>query len=289
MGMLALLLLVVSGLADKAASACNSGWQRTPADIGLGNFEAGANARPSYAPTGSSANIYVTNPTVLCGNACGQTSAAWIGIGAFDNKSNALIIQNGTFKENGGASGGCPAGVNTCGVPIPFFEVNVNPPAGSGRGDYNAFFRTLGPLNIGVYYEFDNEYDAGTDTVHLNFAGANNFSFDLSNTCISGDCQGVPTGGNWAPEAKGEVTSYSSQLPGTASNIEYLTTLELRHGSPSVWDTSTSQNWSSSGFPQGPFVSDPTASEIAASFKNVYSTTVHGEPYIQVWDTCTTH
>jgi hypothetical protein len=217
-------------------------------------------------------------------------ASAWVGIQALDSNADFLVLQNGELKQNGGVPGhgGDPG-------PVPFYEINVLPPAGSGKSAYNAFFATGGDLNIGVYYEYDQEYDSGSDTVHFNFGGANKYNLDLSNQCHSGDCQNVPyAGGHWQPTLAGETTSYSTQMPGTLNNTETWTSLQLRHGSPSSWDPLTTQNWSTSGQPSfqqetnGVPLNDPTSTEVHASFKNAYQT-YQGYPYVTAYDTCTTH
>jgi hypothetical protein len=270
-GLLVLLLLIVSGLAATAASACTLPWTRTPND-GVHYF-AGAfvtNGSANQNLNGASADIWINDPTLHTT----YYTSSWVGMVTYDSGGLPVLVQDGYLKFAGGSD-------------KTFYQI-CNESACWWTGS-----NTQG-VTVGTYYNF-NVYSQGGDAF-FDFAGVLKNTVHLSDYGIGGITSSTP----WDPTVQAEPASYGVQMAGTSGNHETYSTLESRRwcGSSTCWDNTTDQAWATSGttlpalgsvhfsFPNGNSGS-VSQTRINNSFKNTY-TTPYGYPVVQLWDMCTT-
>lgn len=201
-GLLVLLLLMVSGLAATASSACNSGWSRSPNDNK--HYWAGADAVTSYTANGIDGHIYTTNPTVPDKTGT-QGSSAWVGMYDQLAPHPYVLVQLGLQK------------LKNTSVPTTFYQINV------GGTIYWTGQSLNQNLTVGNTYDYNVYYQGSSGgTTYFDFAGAQKAAVAMSNIGVTWLDNSLP----WFGQANGEVQSYADQMPGTTLNEEIFSTLQ---------------------------------------------------------------
>jgi hypothetical protein len=263
-GLLVLALLVVTSvLGAVAASACNSGWSRSP-DDGDHYFAGIWDLSPPHVVNGVNANIYATAPTTPAstyGN-LSAFSSAWVGLNAPDQSSGALM-QEGFVRQRGNG-----------GVDCTIYEII------GGSGNIVWGHDCGQNLTVGNTYNFNVYYNKSDDTARFDFAGIEKWAVVMSS--VGETIQGDAT---FIPQVTGETGSYNQQMPGTSGNTEFFSQLQERHGT--TWDSTGDQNWTtvrSAVTPAG-HPAHVSQTRINNSFEADYLT--GSPPIAQEYDNCT--
>lgn len=198
LGLLTLLLVMASGLAATAASACNNtrpNNQYHPYWDGMIQKDS-ASGSPFSCFFGAQGNVYTTNPSVLSPDNEGiaSLSAAWVGLDFTDANGNFVLGQDGWWKLYNGT-------VQT------FSQINVNG-LGWMTGSYG------GPAN-GSTHNFETTYNYSNSSFTMSEDGIPRYTWQYTPAHLG--CNYKTDG-----EMQGEITSAHNQMPGTQSNPETI-------------------------------------------------------------------
>ena len=243
------------------ASACNSGWSRTPDDGD--RYYAGITASPSYLMNGVNANIYTTLPTTpssIYGTAQ-AFSSTWVGLDALDTSNRLILIQEGYVKTYGNG-----------GVDCTVYQIN------NGSAIWN--HQCGQTLTNGNTYNWNIYYRSSDGTMHFDFAGVEKW-----NVVMSSVGEPLNNSAQMSGEVQAEIGSYNQQMVGTSDNAESYTQLEVRSGT--TWHTGSDQGWAFSrqGITTPGHPAHVSQTRINASFNGAFAN--GSNPVAAVYDNCT--